>query len=197
MKKDDMEGFYSRKELEEFGFKRVGENVKISKKCSIYMPEKMEIGNNVRIDDFCFLIGKITLGDYIHIAPFSNLVAGDAGIVMHDFSGVSSRVSVYAVTDDYSGASMTNPTVPSEYKNVFGAEVIIEKHSIIGASSVILPGVVVREGSSCGSMTLVNKSTEAWSINVGIPARKIGDRKKDLLKYEEEFRLKMEKNADV
>ena len=197
MREDDQLGFYTMEELQGFGFKRIGKNVKISTKCSIYMPEKMEIGNNVRIDDFCFLIGKITLGDFIHIAPFSNLVAGNAGIVMHDFSGISSRVSIYAVTDDYSGASMTNPMVPNEYKNVFGAEVVVERHSIIGASSVILPGVVVREGSSCGSMSLVNKSTEPWSINVGIPARKIGDRKKDLLKLEEKFKLMLEKNTDV
>lgn len=179
--------FYSRKELEEIGFLCLGKDVLISRKTSIYGAGKMEIGNHVRIDDFCILTGKIKLGDYIHIAAYSNLVAGDAGIEMCDYSGVSSRVSIYAVSDDYSGSAMTNPTVPEKYTNVIKKPVRLEKHSIIGASSVVLPGVIVREGSSCGSMSLINKSTEEWSINVGIPAKKIGNRKRDLLEMEKQF----------
>lgn len=185
-----MSSFYEREELEQLGFKKLGEDVLISKKTSIYSPGKMEIGNHVRIDDFCFLMGEISIGNHVHIAPYSNLVAGDAGIVMEDFSGVSSRVSIYAVSDDYSGEFMTNPTVPAEYTNVIKGKVTIERHSIIGASSVVLPGVVIREGSSCGSMTLVNKSTEEWSINVGIPFRKIGDRSKKLLEKEQQLKGK-------
>lgn len=180
--------FYTRNELEKIGFASLGQDVLLSRKSSIYGAEKMEIGNHVRIDDFCFLMGKIKLGDYIHIAPYSNLVAGDAGIQMCDYSGVSSRVSIYAVSDDYSGAAMTNPTVPEEYTNVVKKPVLLEKHAIIGASSVVLPGVIIREGSSCGAMSLLNKSTEAWSINVGIPAKKIGNRKNDLLVFEERLK---------
>ncbi len=180
-----MSSFYEREELEKIGFKKLGDNVLISKKASIYTPERIEIGNNVRIDDFCLLSGVIIIGNHVHIAPFSSLVAGNEGIVMEDFSGLSSKVSVYAVSDDYSGEYMTNPTVPAEYTNVTGGRVTIEKHSIIGASCVILPGITVREGSSCGSMTLVNKSTEPWSINVGIPAKKVSERSKRLLELEE------------
>ena len=179
--------FYSREELERIGFSSLGEDVLISRKTSIYGAEKMEIGSHVRIDDFCFLMGKVKLGNFIHIAPYSNLVAGDAGIEMQDYSGLSSRVSIYAVSDDYSGAAMTNPTVPKKYTNVIKQRVVLEKHSIIGASSVVLPGVTVREGTSCGSMCLINKSTEEWSINVGIPAKKIGNRKKDLLEMEKQL----------
>ena len=40
----------------------------ISKKVSIYSPQKISIGNNVRIDDFCILSGNITLGNYCRIA---------------------------------------------------------------------------------------------------------------------------------
>lgn len=188
-----MSSFYQREELEQLGFKSIGENVLISRKSSIYGAEQMEIGDNVRIDDFCFLMGKIKLGSYIHIAPYCNLVAGNAGIEMEDFSGLSSRVSVYAVTDDYSGGAMTNPTVPAEFTNVYEKMVKIEKHAIVGASCVILPGVIVSQGSSCGSMTLVNKSTEPWSINVGIPAKKIAERKKDVLDVEKKFWESMER----
>lgn len=39
-----MNSFYSREELKKIGFKSYGENVLISKKASIYSPEKIEIG---------------------------------------------------------------------------------------------------------------------------------------------------------
>ncbi len=48
-------GFYTRKELERIGFKSIGENVLISDKTSIYSPQNISIGNNVRIDDYCVL----------------------------------------------------------------------------------------------------------------------------------------------
>ena len=65
--------FYSQKELTSIGFKSIGTNVLISKKASFYSPEEISIGNNVRIDDFCILSGKITLGSNIHISAFCAL----------------------------------------------------------------------------------------------------------------------------
>ena len=62
-----------------------------------------------------------------------------------------------------------------------------EKHVIVDASSVILPGVTLKEGTAVGSMTLCNKSTEPWSINVGVPVRKLKDRNKDILDLEKQF----------
>ena len=53
-----MNTFYSKEELENIGFAEIGHNVLVSKKASIYKPELIEIGNNVRIDDFCILSGK-------------------------------------------------------------------------------------------------------------------------------------------
>ena len=45
--------FLSEIELQKMGFKFVGNNVKLSDKCSIYNPSNIEIGSNTRIDDFC------------------------------------------------------------------------------------------------------------------------------------------------
>ena len=83
-----MNSFYTEKELKAIGFKKLGKNVLISKKASIYGANNMEIGNNVRIDDFCFLSGRIILGDYIHISAYSKKEEGKEGIEMEDFSGL-------------------------------------------------------------------------------------------------------------
>lgn len=188
-----MNSFYNIGELNEIGFKSVGKNVQISKKTSFYLPEKMSIGNNVRIDDFCILSGNITLGNFIHIAAYSGLYAGNAGIFMGDFTGISSRVSIYSTSDDYSGEFLTNPTVPLKYKNIISGMVVLEKHVIVGAGSVILPNVTLKEGSSVGAMSLITKNTKEWTIYAGIPAKELKERKKELLKLEQSF-LKEAKN---
>ena len=63
----------------------------------------------------------------------------------------------------------------------------IGKHSIVGAGSIILPGVDLAEGTSVGAMSIVRKSTEEWGVYLGNPAKKIKSRKKDLLELEKEY----------
>ena len=182
-----MTSFYSKKELNALGFKRIGKNVLISKKASFYGKSNISIGNSVRIDDFCILSGNITIGNYIHIAAYTALYGGKAGILIKDFANISSRVTVYSISDDYTGNTMTNPMIPEKYKNVDSKEVIIEKHVILGSSCVIMPGIILKEGSSFGAMSFINRSSEPWSVNVGIPFRKISDRSKNLLIQEKKF----------
>lgn len=182
-----MTSFYNKEELKQLGLKSFGENVSISRKASIYGASNISIGSNVRIDDFCILSGYIEIGNYIHIAAYTALYGGVAGIFISDFANLSSRISVYSISDDYSGETMTNPMVPDAYKKLESKPVYIGKHAIIGASSVILPGIKIAEGSSFGSFSFINKDSAAWSINVGIPARKIKERSKDLLKLERQL----------
>jgi len=183
-----MNTFLSEKELAALGLKSYGKNVYIGRNAILYNPEKLSLGHDVRIDDFTIISGNVTLHNYIHISHFCGLYGGDEGIEMEDFSGLSSKVNIYAVSDDYSGASMTNPMVPAKYKpGAVQAKVTLKRHAIIGNNSTILPGVTVEEGSSVGTMSLCNKTTEPWSIYVGIPAKKLKDRKKDILSLEKEF----------
>ena len=60
--------FYTKEELNEMGFKSIGENVLISDKASIYGVKNIEVGSNVRIDDFCIISageGGIKIGNYV------------------------------------------------------------------------------------------------------------------------------------
>jgi len=178
--------FLSSRDLLKIGFKSVGENVLISDKVSIYNPENISIGNNVRIDDFVILSSKIIIGNYIHIGCYSSLI-GKEEIIIKDFSGISGRVSIYSSSDDYTGLGMTNPMIPLEYRRVINEKVILNKHVIIGSGSVILPGVKIGEGTSIGALSLVKEDCEEFSIYFGSPAQKIGNRIKRFLKYEKNF----------
>ena len=179
-----MTSYYSREELEALGLRELGADVRISRKASIYGAEKICLGSHVRVDDFCILSGDIHIGNYVHISAYTALFAGDAGIVLEDFTGISSRCAVYAITDDYSGQAMTNPTVPETYRNVIGGQVVLEKHALIGTGSTVLPGVRVGEGSSVGAMSLVNRSLESWGVYAGVPCRRLKDRSCQLLELE-------------
>ncbi|GFI45490.1 dTDP-4-amino-4,6-dideoxy-D-glucose acyltransferase [Lachnospiraceae bacterium] len=182
-----VKSFYSDSELAKIGFKSLGENVQISRKACIYGAERITIGNNVRIDDFCVLSGNITLGSYIHIAVYCALFGDKVGIEMEDFSAISSRSVIYAKSDDYSGESLTNPTVPEEYLKFIEGRVVIRKHVVVGSGTTILPGVEIGEGSAIGSMSLVNKALGAWGIYVGIPCQYKRERSKKLLEMEKEL----------
>lgn len=179
--------FLSGKQIEEMGFASVGENVLISDKASFYNCQNITIGTNVRIDDFCVLsagVGGIDIGCYTHIAVYSSFI-GAGKIQLQDFCNVSSKVSIYSSNDDYSGTWMTNPMIPKEYTNVDHADVIIGRHVIIGSGSVVLPGVILGDGVAIGALSLVNKSCDSFGIYSGIPAKRVKDRKRDLLALEE------------
>jgi acetyltransferase-like isoleucine patch superfamily enzyme len=176
-------------QIKEMGFASIGSAVLLSDKASYYNCKNIRLGNNVRVDDFCVLsagTGGIDIGNYIHIAVFSSLI-GMGRITLADFSNISSRVAIYSSNDDYSGASMTNPTVPAEFTNVQHADITIGRHVIIGAGSIVLPGVTLEEGVAVGSLSLVKKDCKSFGIYMGVPAKRMGERRRDLLELEKKL----------
>jgi galactoside O-acetyltransferase len=177
-------------QITQMSFASIGENVLLSDKASYYNCKNICIGNNVRIDDFCVLsagVGGIDIGNYVHIAVFSSLI-GVGNISLADFCNISSRVAIYSSSDDFSGGAMTNPTVPSEFTNVQHADIKLSRHVIIGAGSIILPGVTLEEGVAVGALSLVKENCQAFWIYMGSPAKKIAERKRDLLELEQKLK---------
>lgn len=174
--------FYSLSELKELGLKSFGDKVLISRKCSIYSPEKISIGDNVRIDDFCILSGNITLGSNIHISAFCALY-GANGIVIEDYSGVSPRSIIFSAVDDFHGDYLIGPIHPKEFTNVTGGTVVLKKYTQLGANTIVMPNITLEEGAVTGVMTFVNKNLEAWTINIGIPVKQKSKRSNNLIKF--------------
>lgn len=182
--------FYSLEELQGLGLASFGEDVRISRKASIYNPARISLGSHVRIDDFCVLsagAGGIEIGNYVHIAVFCLLI-GAGKIAVRDFVNLSSRVSIYSSNDDYSGTHLTNPMVPPQFTGVTHDDVLIGRHAIIGSGSVVLPGVELEEGVAIGSLSLIKTKCHSFEIYAGVPARRIRKRKRDLLELEKQLR---------
>ena len=183
-----MRSFYTEDELKELGLKHFGKNVLISRKASIYNAKDISVGNNVRIDDFCILSGKIEIEDYVHISAYNGLY-GKFGIKIGNFCGISPRCTLLSATDDFSGNYMISPMVPEELCNVTGGEIILEDFVQIGANSVIMSNVCMKKGSACGAFSFVNKDLEEWGIYAGIPAKRIKDRAKTVERYSLQIKM--------
>jgi acetyltransferase-like isoleucine patch superfamily enzyme len=180
-------GYLSRKQIDAIGFASVGHDVMISKLASFHHAAAITIGNHVRIDDFCVFsagLGGITIGNFVHISVGAALI-GAKKITLDDFSGLSSHVSIYSSSDDYSGALMTNPMVPLPFRGGDHEEVFLGKHVIVGAGSVILPGTIIDDGVAIGALSLVSAHCEPFGIYAGTPARRIKERSRELLTLED------------
>lgn len=189
--------YLSPRDLSRLGLASCGRDVRISRRAAIHCPAGVHVGSHVRIDDFAMLTGghdatTVRIGDHVHIAAHAALYGG-GGITIEEYVTVSGRSSVYSVTDDYSGEVMTNPTVPEAFTGVIRLPVRLRRHVVVGAGSVILPGVTVGEGSAIGAMTLVTRSLDPWGIYVGVPARLLRARSRGLLALEAAFDAKQER----
>jgi galactoside O-acetyltransferase len=100
---------------------------------------------------------------------------------------MSTATKIYTHSDSYCGNYMTGALIPSELKKVYGFPLVLEKHVIIGAGSIILPGVKLGEGVAIGSNSLVIKDCDAWGIYAGSPAKRIKERSKKVLELEQQL----------
>lgn len=175
--------YLSQEELSEVAFKRIDRAVLIHSTCIVVGAENISIGAHTRIDPFVCLIaptGTITVGRNVHIGAYSYL-SGASGIEIGDYANISQGVCLYTRSDDYSGRSMTNPTVPRNLTDVDEGPLKVGDHCIIGSGSVVMPGCTLHTGAAVGALSFVKKSLEAWTIYGGVPATRIKARHRDAL----------------
>ena len=140
--------------------------------------ENIEFGHDIIIDDFVFISAKkrMILGNYIHVACFTSITGGD-NFSMEDFSGLSQGCRVFTGSEDFKTFGFGNPTIAEKYRNINRAPIHIEKFAIIGANSVILPGVKIGEGAAVAANSCVTRPLKPWGVYLG--NRRIGERNKD------------------
>ena len=169
--------------------KKCGNNVTIGKTVRIRYPELVSIGDNVIIDDFCYISTQLNISSYVHISSGCKIIGGKKSrVFFENFSTLSPNVVLVAKSDDYISGIAT-PLVDEKYKgDISKSDIYIKKHVIIGSNSVVLPGVVANQGSSLGALSLVNKDLEPWYLYAGVPSKKIKRRSKsEILSMEKAF----------
>lgn len=180
--------FLSRDTLEAMGFKKIGRDVRISRYATFYNTEEIEIGDFSRIDDFCVVSGKISIGRNVHIANHCVLGGGVAGITFEDFSSCAYFGLLFTRLDDYSGLSLSNATIPRKLKITFEKSILIEKHSRLASRVTILPGSTIGMGASIAINSVVNGEIQPFHLAEGSPAKEIRAISNKVLQAEIHFR---------
>ncbi len=184
-----MSEWYDEEQLRQLG--SCGKNVKIDKSVRIINPYNVFLGSNVRIDAWCFISAwhGVHIGNNVHIALGTSLFGGGGKITIEDFCGLSAKVSLFTATDDYTEGYLTNPTIPDMYKKIKSGKIIMEKHSIVGCGSVVMPNTTIKTGASVGALSFVNKRViPEYAVVSGNPLRVVCKRDKEkLLDMERRF----------
>ncbi len=133
----------------------------------------IKLGNNVTLNRFCFINaskGNIFIGNGTEINTYT-VINGTGEILIGNNVLIGPNVQIISYTHNFKDKNKTIKEQGIEKKRI-----IIEDDVWIGASAIILSGVTIAKGSVIGANSVVTKNTEPFSINVGVPSKKIGIR---------------------
>jgi acetyltransferase-like isoleucine patch superfamily enzyme len=133
---------------------KIGDNFRTGH--NVLIRENSEIGNNVLIGTNSVVDGNCKLGDNVSVQTDAYITAYTT---IEDNVFIGPRVVTCNDKYMYYGAKLIGPT--------------IKKGARIGANSTLLPGVVIGEGATVGSGSVVTKDVPAGIIVVGNPAREL------------------------
>jgi acetyltransferase-like isoleucine patch superfamily enzyme len=129
------------------------------------------IGKDSSVLMGCFFAGNnIVIGSNTVIAR-NCYFDGRAGLI-NIGSNVSIAPEAYIITMSH--------LVNSPDFDCFVKPVFIEDYVWIGARVMILPGVTASEGCVLAAASVVTKNVEPYTVVAGSPAKKIGERSKEL-----------------
>lgn len=155
--------------------KHLGKGAIIGKCVRIRRPELVSIGDNTIIDDFTYISCEMTIGSYCHIASNVTISGGKQKITIGNFVGISAGCSIHASSSDYICASFELPSIPDKFHFGGTSEPIsIDDHVLLGAQSVVLPGVHLPIGFASTAHTVIRKNTyKSWYLYGGYQCKKL------------------------
>jgi acetyltransferase-like isoleucine patch superfamily enzyme len=130
---------------------KAGKGTNIYRGCELRSPWRIRIGEGTSIGDHCILDGR-------------------AGLVIGNSVNMSTGVWVWTQQHDKD----------DRHFKVVGKAVTIEDYAWIGGRVIVLPGVRIGKGAVVASGSVVTKDVEPYAVVAGMPARKVGERSRDL-----------------
>jgi len=123
------------------------------------------------IDDFSYFSAKCKFGFSTHISSGVSIIGGkDSSFTCGDFSSLSTGVKIVCGSDDFINdiACLTPPDAGHDIKNhsVTNGTVELGNFATVGVNSVVLPNVVIPEGTTVGALSFIKQNTtlEPWSV---------------------------------
>ncbi|MFL2693706.1 MAG: acyltransferase [Gammaproteobacteria bacterium] len=172
-----MSEYFSREELIDMGFTEVGEDVKVSKLCSLYSISG-SIGTGSRIDDFTILKGSFKIGKKVHICSHSSLSAVGGVIEIGDLSGIGVNNIFYTTSDDMLQTALCGPLVNQKNVKHKSGPIKIGKGSALGGRVTIMPGTEIGDFSAFGVSSVLTGTYKEASVYMNINGRlkRVGSR---------------------
>lgn len=143
-----------------------GENVVVGTACEYAFPEKIKLGDNIKIGDYCGLYAQ-------------------GGIEIMSGSILADRVDIRTANHYYDGPDLN--LLPFDEK-VLVSPVVIEENVWIASHVVILPGVTIGEGAVIAAGAIVTRNVPPMAVVAGNPAK--------IIKWRNADRYYRIKNAD-
>ena len=134
---------------------------------------KVSLGKNCFLGEGAMLVaqgGDIIIGDNTSINQYT-VIYGMGGAKIGNNVRIGPRCSIIPQNHNY---KRRETTIISQ--GMTSAGVVIEDDVWLGAGVIVVDGVHIRQGSVIGAGAVVTKNTEPYSINVGVPVKKIGER---------------------
>ena len=180
--------------------KKCGKNLKVSIGVEIVNPSKVQVGDNVWLDDYSLIIagdykltgnkkeifvpndnfkldqGDVKIGNYIHIAPYCILNGFGAGIHIKDDTTLAAGVKVYSASNTYKDKSSKNKKIISMSPKSKNYSVVYYKKPVVIGERCFLAlnsSVICAELSNdvlVKANSVVLKDVASHSVMIGTPA---------------------------
>ncbi len=175
--------FYLCNEYKFSRFGYIGKHVKIFPRAKFLRPHLVSIGDYSIVGDFVFIETGLKIGRFCEFLTYAT-TTGRETVEIGNFVAVSHGSVLFTSLDGYRGEVFANSTVPEDLRAVVSKKIVIHDHCVIGAGSLVFPGVTIGEGAVIGAGSVVHNDIEPWTINVGVPCKPIRTRERaKLLKY--------------
>lgn len=127
------------------------------------------VAKNANIEKNAKFNPQCTIGDYSSIGVNCEL---DGPVSIGKYVMMGPEVVIY--TRNHRFSDTDKPMIEQGFDEY--RKVIIENDVWIGRRAIIMPGVTIAKGCIIGAGAVVTRSTEAYGIYGGVPAKKIGER---------------------
>lgn len=141
---------------------------------------KCQYGGSISIGKNCYISkgaqlvthgGNIIIGNNSTVNPYT-IIYGQGGTAIGDNVRIAAHCCI--VPSNHIFSDVNNPIY---LQGLSKKGIVIEDDVWVGAGVKVLDGVVIRKGCVIGANAVVTKSTNEYSINIGIPAREYRKRK--------------------
>jgi len=136
-------------------------------------------GGSLKIGDGCILFeglyiatygGKIVLGNNCSINPYC-VIYGHGGLIIGNNVRIASHTSIIPSNHNYSKRDVL---IKDQGETKIG--ISIGDDVWIGSGVRILDGTIIGNGAIVGAGSVVTKNLDDYSVNVGVPCKKVKSR---------------------